>query len=195
MTEYLPDPSSPYELLLEASRSEDPSFSLKQLKDSIIRRQQYGEVTIDQIQEHLEMEQWVEMKKRKAEGELRWYKSDKRYSVGILLTYSTKIQTLAVFSWNRSILRAFHSSSGYHTQQVSIESCTIKVELHFCSWQLFCAGTLWTTAQKSRFEGENNLSICNLLGSICRNKLSTIKMKLCLFSVRFIHNPFKVGHF
>ncbi|KAF1750248.1 hypothetical protein GCK72_016795 [Caenorhabditis remanei] len=87
MTEYLPDPSSPYELLLEASISEDPSFSLKQLKDSIIRRQQYGEVTIDQIQEHLEMEQWVEMEKRKAEGELRWYKSDKRYSINTKLAF------------------------------------------------------------------------------------------------------------
>ncbi|KAF1750253.1 hypothetical protein GCK72_016800 [Caenorhabditis remanei] len=86
-TDYLPDPSSPFQLFLAASRSEDPSFSLKNLKDSMRRRQQYGEVTVGKIQEHMHMEQWVEMEKRNAETELRWYKSAHDCSMSTKIAY------------------------------------------------------------------------------------------------------------
>ena len=89
MREFLPDPSSPYQLLLEASRSEDPLSSLEILKDSIRNSQEQdgGEVTIGQVQGHMKMEGFVDAAKRSAEGDLYSFQSEGLYSVGIFLTY------------------------------------------------------------------------------------------------------------
>ncbi|EFP06843.1 hypothetical protein CRE_11179 [Caenorhabditis remanei] len=85
MREFLPDPSSPYQLLLEASRSEDPLSSLEILKDSIRTRQQYGEVTVAQVQEYMDMEQWVQKEKENVQGELYYYRSSCGYTFNTTL--------------------------------------------------------------------------------------------------------------
>ncbi|KAF1750259.1 hypothetical protein GCK72_016806 [Caenorhabditis remanei] len=82
-------PRSPFKLFLEASRSEDPSFSLKNLKDSIRNspQQDGDEVTMVQIREHLRMEDWVDMKKEAVERSLYCYKSDGPFSFKTKLAF------------------------------------------------------------------------------------------------------------
>ena len=81
-------PPSRYELLREASYSEDPSFSLKNLKESIRSSQQNGdEVTNGQIQEHWKIEDFFNREKESVERQLHYYISDEYYSVSIPLTY------------------------------------------------------------------------------------------------------------
>ncbi|EFP06896.1 hypothetical protein CRE_11178 [Caenorhabditis remanei] len=78
---YSPDPQSPYQLLLEASRSEDPSFYLENLKNSIRSspQQDGGEVTVDQVREYVDIKQWVWMEKQEVEAKRNYY-SDEHFS-------------------------------------------------------------------------------------------------------------------
>ncbi|EFP06850.1 hypothetical protein CRE_11253 [Caenorhabditis remanei] len=74
-------PPSTYQQFVEASYSEDPSFSLKQLKESIRSSQQNGEeMTIGQIQEHWKMEDFFDAEKRLVERQLYYYISDEAFS-------------------------------------------------------------------------------------------------------------------
>ena len=84
-TKHPPDPPSRYQLLWEAYESEDPSFGLKNLRDSIRNspQQDEGKVTIGQIREHFEMEDFFDFEKRWVEKNLYYYISDECFSVGI----------------------------------------------------------------------------------------------------------------
>ena len=51
------------------------------------------------------------------------------------------LSTLAVFCWKWPTLIVCHSNSECHTKKTFNGSYRSKVELHFCSWQLFCTDT------------------------------------------------------
>ena len=54
--------------------------------------------------------------------------------------YSTNNATLAVFSWKWSTLWVWHGLPDSFTIFIVYEEYRSKLELHFCSWQLFCTG-------------------------------------------------------
>ncbi|EFP06795.1 hypothetical protein CRE_11252 [Caenorhabditis remanei] len=125
-TKYPPDPLSPYQLLLDASRSKDPSFLLEILKDSIRNSQPQdgGEVKIGQIQEHLKMEGWVDAEKRDVEEVLWWYKSDERFS------FKTKLAILyACITFGAICCQLVYNL--YLGQELSVETRAVLIATTF----------------------------------------------------------------
>lgn len=66
------------ELVLEAANSEDPLLRLQNLKDSLKIKQKDGEeATFGQIQEHMELEKWIDSRRTSVEKLHKYYKSEK----------------------------------------------------------------------------------------------------------------------
>ncbi|EFP06791.1 hypothetical protein CRE_11254 [Caenorhabditis remanei] len=121
-------PPSRYELLREASYSEDPSFFLEILKNSIRNSQEQdgGEVTIGQVQEHMKMEGFVDAAKRSAEGDLYSFKSDGLYS------FKTKLAILyACFIFGVISCHLFYNL--YLGQELSFEIRAVSIATIWCS--------------------------------------------------------------